>query len=482
MLYRTILLIGVVWILVTGIILALLVTSSWQNVQRISPLSRNIAYIVELDSIHDALEERFVPQARISAQDRLFIAKSIRTLERLVLRDLAVSRKSSALVRGSADALRQAQIEVPSRSADGTAQPLREAVTLLRKALRAERSAHQESLRQLVAFGERQLQAAVVLAVAVPVATLAFLLFFRRRVLAPLNDLGYLIGLLSRKDYAAAMTDRIDPLMAPLFEKYNRMVRRMRDLDLGHTKREEALQQDVEQATRTLIQQQLALARSDRMAAVGDLSARLAHDLRNPLSGVLMALTNLRVDVGSSEHTERLGVAIQELERIARLLNHLVDESRQAPERPERLQLRRVIADLIQLLRYQLDEGIAVKTHVPEEIYCRLPEAGFRHVLLNLVTNAAQAIGKGPGTIEIAASVKDGQVELCISDDGPGFPQELLEAGVYEYGSWRKGGTGLGLATARRFALAQGSRLELKNREGGGAVAVLVLPVEDCEA
>ena len=102
-------------------------------------------------------------------------------------------------------------------------------------------------------------------------------------------------------------------------------------------------------------------------------------------------------------------------------------------------------------------------------------------MLLNLVTNAAQAIGKGRGTIEIAASLTDGQVALSISDDGPGFPDELLKAGVHEHGTWRRDGTGIGLATAKRFALTHASRLELRNREGGGAVAVLVLPVEDCD-
>ncbi len=472
---------SVVWILVTGIVLALLVTLTWWNVQGLVPLSRHLAYIVEIDSVHDALEERFLPEDEVTAQDRRFISESIDTLEGLVMDDRAISEKSNGFVRAAAAALRTTQMESLNASAGDAAAPLAEALVLLRDALGAARAVHRESLGELAARGERQLQATLVLALMIPVATLAFLVFFRRRVLAPLNDLGYLIGLLSRKDYAAAMTDKVDPLMAPLFEKYNRMVRRMRDLDRGHIKREDALQQDVEQATRALIQQQLALARADRMAAVGDLSSRLAHDLRNPLSGVLLALANLRGEVESAEHSERLGMAIHELERVARLLNGLVDESRQVPERPERLQISRVINDLVKLLRYQLDAGIAVKTQIPEDIFCRLPEAGFRHVLLNLVTNAAQAIGKGRGTIEIAASLTDGQVALSISDDGPGFPDELLKAGVHEHGTWRRDGTGIGLATAKRFALTHASRLELRNREGGGAVAVLVLPVEDCD-
>jgi len=89
---------------------------------------------------------------------------------------------------------------------------------------------------------------------------------------------------------------------------------------------------------------------------------------------------------------------IGELERATRLLANWVEDSRQVPEPPERLKLSRVINDLVKLLRYQLDPGIVIDLDVPEELYCRLPEGDFRHVLLNLVINAAQAIGKGPGT------------------------------------------------------------------------------------
>ena len=230
-----------------------------------------------------------------------------------------------------------------------------------------------------------------------------------------------------------------------------------------------------------LLQQQAALARAERMAVVGDVYARLAHDLRNPLSGILMALTNLRVEAESADQAERLGVAIGELERLSRVLNRLLDDSRQAPEAPQRLQLRQVIDDLKRLLRYQLPERISVRVSVSEAIYCRLPESDFRHVLLNLIMNASQAIGQGPGTIEIAAAIGQGAVELTISDDGPGFPAELLDAGIHAYATWREGGTGLGLATARRFAREHGNHLELKQREGGGATVVLVLPVEDCD-
>lgn len=478
MLYRTILLLSLTWILITGIVLVLMVDLSWNNHERIAPLSRHMAYVAKLDAVRDSLDDRFVPAASINTEaDRRYLADVISALEPLVLDESALSRDSGEFIGQAVTALRTVQEDVPETAPKGPPESLR----LLRKALRIERHAHQALLEDLAVQGERQFHATMVLVVVIPIATGAFLVFFRRRVLAPLNDLGYLIGLLSRKDYAAAMTDDVDPLMAPLFEKYNRMVRRMRDLDQSHVKREDALQKDVEAATRALVAQQAALARAERMAAVGDLSARLAHDLRSPMSGVVVALSNLRDEVSATEHSERLDMVIRELERIARMLKNLVEESRQVPERPRRLQIKRVMDDLVKLLRYQLDPGISIEVRVPEEIYCRLPESGFRHSIMNLVTNAAQAIGKESGKIEVTASVKDGQVELAISDDGPGFPEELLTIGVHEHGSWRKGGTGLGLATVRRFALANETRLELSNRLEGGAQVVLRLPVDDCE-
>ena len=448
-------------------------------VQRVVPVAQHVEYYVELDSVHDALAERFNPQVEAKLQDRRFITQSADTLERLAAGSGAIRGASRGLIRSAATALREAA--TTDRNPAEAVEHIAEAINLVRKALRTEFSAHQALLGKLADYGEQQLAASLVLAVVIPVATVGFLLFFRRRVLAPLNDLSYLMGLLSRKDYAAALTDKVDPMMAPLFDKYNRMVKRMRDLDEGHIKREDALQQDVDDATRALIQQQAALARAERMAAVGAVSARLAHDLRNPLSGVLMALTNLRSELDVVEQRERVGLVIGELERIVRLLNDLVDDSRQVPERPERLHLNRVIHDLVKLLRYQLSPSIALTTDVPEDIYCRLPEAGFRHVLLNLVMNAAQAIGQGPGIIEITVATRVGKLEVAIRDRGPGFPDELLETGIHEHGTWRDGGTGLGLAAARRFALEHGGRLELRTREGGGAKAVLILPVEDCD-
>ena len=124
------------------------------------------------------------------------------------------------------------------------------------------------------------------------------------------------------------------------------MVKRMRGVEAGHVKREDALQREVDSATRAVFQQHVALARADRLAALGEMSARVAHELRNPLSGVLMALINLAEETQDPEQRERLQLAVRELERVGRLLSGLVEDAKQMPESPRQLRLATLLDEL----------------------------------------------------------------------------------------------------------------------------------------
>jgi signal transduction histidine kinase len=135
-----------------------------------------------------------------------------------------------------------------------------------------------------------------------------------------------------------------------------------------------------------------------------------------------------------------------------------------------------VVDEVVSLAQHQVDDRVRLETAVPQDLVWTLPEAGFRHALLNLVLNAAQALQESGGTVRVEAGMEGGELAVIVSDDGPGFPDALLSAGVHEFGSWRSGGTGLGLATVRRFAFANAGRLQLGNRPQGGARATLLLP------
>lgn len=469
LLYRTILLMLGAGALIVGILLVFMLAMSWSTAERAKPLAGHLGYLTEVQRVYETIAE--APPAGEAARNAL--AKAVGSLQRL-------ADNPAARVPGSGDALLEAAAAVEDAAAGTDLETIPSALAALRETLTREQAAHWRLLGEIQEQNRRELHAALALGIVLPVFALAFLVFFHGRVLSPLNDLSYLLGLLARKEYTVAATDNVDPLVRPLFEKYNRMVKRMHGLEQGHLKRESSLKEEVDQTSRALFQQLAAMARMERMAAVGEVAARLSHELRNPLSGVLMALTNLRAETESEDQDERLALAIGELERIAHLLTSIVEESRQVPERPRWIELKTLVDEMIALLRYRLDEHIDVRAEVPKSLRCRLPESGLRHALLNLVLNAAGAIGERPGTIRISATEDGDRIAITVSDDGPGFPEELLQGGVHDYGSWRKGGTGLGLATVRRFAFASSGKLLLENLSSGGARVTLLFPLEEC--
>jgi two-component system NtrC family sensor kinase len=471
-LYRKVVFTAVAGALVLALVLLVLLAMAWRSVLRLEPVDRHLAISASLQEIYYGLSEDLAAAPDVRKDFVASVQGDIRILRQLQERSPTLQEKTAARLGEAARLLEPVAAAARSGHLDEPAAArLREALVPLRQALRDQLEAQRDLYAKLQSDGSRQLQAALALAVLLLLAAIASLVFFQHRVLTPLDDLSYLMGLLARKDYTLALTEQVDPPLRPLFEKYNRMVKRMRGVEEAHVKREGALQREVDSATGALIQQQAALARADRLAAIGELSARVAHELRNPISGVMMALTNLAEETADEDARERLNLAVEELERVARLLSKLVEDGKPAPERPHRLQLTGLVDGLFALLRYQLPRHLVLEREMPQELECVLPEAGLRQTLINLVLNAAQAMGETPGRIRVSARREGGELVLCVCDDGPGFRPEILASGG-------QGLAGVGLASLRRFVTAQAGRLEIFNRDVGGACVLMFLPQE----
>jgi signal transduction histidine kinase len=297
-----------------------------------------------------------------------------------------------------------------------------------------------------------------------------------RRILRPLVGLRDMFDRLSSGDFSQLSIEGVDPTLEPLFENYNRLVARLEELEQDHRVRAKSLEGEVKRAAQTLLEQQRTLAHSERLAAVGEMAAGLAHELRNPLASVQMTLSNLRRELGDEELEQRLGLAMRELDRLTGLLNQRLSEARHTPEASRPLHLRSLVDDLLSLLRYQVPEKIRLEADVAEGLDCALPRDRLRQALLNLVLNAVHALGQGPGMVRISARRADGRLRIEVSDDGPGFPPELVESGPRPFITRREGGTGLGLAIVRRLALDLGGEITLENLEPCGARVRLSLP------
>lgn len=312
-------------------------------------------------------------------------------------------------------------------------------------------------------------------------ATLAGILllawvFLRRRILAPLHDLRRLLLNLADEDYTPIETAGLDPLLLPVFNSYNVMVENLGELEETKRMYAESLEAEVRSATRALLEQQRSLARSEKLAAVGELAASLAHELRNPLAGIQMSCANLRSEIQDADQAERLDLIGAELKRMTRLLNELLAQGRQTPTPPSHFLLAPLVRELLALTRYQIPPNITLCHDIPDDLACWMPECNLRQALLNLVLNAAQALDDTAGTIRLTARLDDGALCIDVCDDGPGFSGEMLTTGIRPFGTGRASGTGLGLAMVQRFARELGGHTRLSNHSPHGACVTLTLP------
>ncbi len=225
---------------------------------------------------------------------------------------------------------------------------------------------------------------------------------------------------------------------------------------------------------RTLLSRHEELARARQRAAVGEMAAGLAHELRNPLAGMQMALVNLRREITVPDQAERLDLVLGELKRVSHLLTGQLEQARPTPQPLAQVQLSGAVSEVLALVRHQVPDCVRLEQEIRVGV-CDLPEVQFRQVLLDLVLNAVQAIGDDPGEIHVRVEAQGERLELTVEDDGPGFPPEILRSGARPPTAGRDGGPGFGLAGARRFAFQWDGELQLSNRIPRGACAVLTL-------
>ncbi len=353
------------------------------------------------------------------------------------------------------------------------------ALAELRAVLSGERQDLDRVIDKVARDTRAELDLALVLLLVLPLFGGLALLMLRTRVQQPLASLGGLLARLAEKSYRPVNEEVLRgsaALVQPVFRSYNELVHRLRSLEAEHRDREHTLEQEVRRATWALLTQSRQLARSERLAAVGAVSAGLAHELRNPLAGIQMACAKLQRALGDSDQSARLEAVVGELKRINRLLSERVDAARHAPEPLRSVNLKHTVDEFLSLARYQVPMSVRLVSSVPADLVCRLPEGGLRQALLNLVLNAAQCMeGKG-GEVLIEASRQGEAVVLSVSDTGPGFAPAMLTIGVRTFASGRVGGTGLGLAMVRRFTEDVNGELELSNRVPRGARVILRLP------
>ncbi len=226
------------------------------------------------------------------------------------------------------------------------------------------------------------------------------------------------------------------------------------------------------------------VARHQRLSAMGEMLARLAHQIRTPLASAMLYLGHLQLPVCEHEDRARAaGKVLARLRQLERMVNDMLVFARGGERGAESVSMGALLDEFSQTLQPQLQLSggrLHVLNTAPESTVLGSREA-LLGVLLNLATNAMQAAVTAVSiTVEVGAAA-DGALEIQVSDNGPGIIADIRERIFEPFFTTRNAGTGLGLAVVRAVVEAHRGTIRVHTRPGCGATFVVSLPVSQCD-
>lgn len=250
------------------------------------------------------------------------------------------------------------------------------------------------------------------------------------------------------------------------------------------------------ETNRRLEQAQAEARRSERLAALGQLSAGLAHEIRNPLGVIKGSAEMLTQKLQASDELARelAGYISTEVNRLSALVTEFLDFARPLHAQPHPADLTALLDRVLQVVASRFaDTPIRVERHYASELpLVPLDESLCEQAFLNLVQNAYEAMrdqskedqGKEHGgtlRVEVKTARQNDRegVELRLADTGPGVPEELREEIFNPFVTTKKTGVGLGLSIVSKIVDGHGGTIHVENAPAGGAVFTLFFPLDE---
>jgi two-component system sensor histidine kinase PilS (NtrC family) len=224
---------------------------------------------------------------------------------------------------------------------------------------------------------------------------------------------------------------------------------------------------------------------ADRLAALGELSAGIAHEIRTPLASICGSVEMLRDALPKvGEDRKLVDLVVKESERLRGIIDHFLQFARSRPARFSPMSLNSILDEVVCMVENhpRFVDGLVVSLNAPVEVTLPVDAENVKQVFYNLAVNAIEAMSS-PGQLEITL---EGEIErdslryarVTFKDDGEGMDDEVVEHVFRPFYTGKSSGTGLGLAIASKIVEEHSGTIELRSTRGEGTVVSVYLPLE----
>ena len=310
-------------------------------------------------------------------------------------------------------------------------------------------------------------------------------LFVRGHVIRPLREIVAATERISQGDLSHAVEMRRTDEIGLLAASFNGMTTSLQQARSDLQALNESLERQVEERTTALKSAQAQLVQSEKMSSLGKLAASVAHEINNPLAGILTYAKLLVRLHEEGELTEKarescvrnLRLVQRETERCSAIVRNLLDFARQRPPSLKDIDVSAVVEEALSLLSHRLRmQDVTLQKDLPPMPLVKADFGQLRQSFVNIALNACEALNKG-GTLTVTSRAVGNMVEVAIADTGPGIAPEHLSHILDPFFTTKDKGTGLGLSVVYGLIDRHNGTLDIKSQVGQGTTVIVRLPV-----